>query len=76
MELDHFVEMFRNWNAGRSQMQIYEALNLDRKTIRKVSGRTLAEGLQPSPKEVFDEELWRARIQRWFPCSSTRRRGH
>lgn len=26
----------------------------------------LAEGLQPSPEE-FDEELWRARIGRWFP---------
>ena len=62
-----FVEMFRNWNAGRSQMQIYEALNVDRKTIRKYLARALAEGLQPSPKEVFDEELWRARIQPWFP---------
>jgi hypothetical protein len=29
-----FVEMFRHWNAGRSQVQINEALNIDRKTVR------------------------------------------
>jgi transposase len=60
------VEMFRHWNAGRSQVQIYQALNIDRKTIRKYLSPALAEGLQPSPEE-FDEELWRARIGRWFP---------
>lgn len=61
-----FVEMFRHWNAGRSQVQINEALGIDRKTIRKYVAPALAEGLQPSPEE-FDEELWRARIGRWFP---------
>mgnify|MGYP002140931239 CR=1 FL=1 len=61
-----FVEMFRHWNAGRSQVQISEALGIDRKTIRKYLAPALAEGLQPSP-EVFDEQLWRARIGRWFP---------
>ncbi|WP_428844579.1 IS21 family transposase [Mycolicibacterium hodleri] len=58
--------MFRHWNAGRSQVQINEALNIDRKTIRKYLSPALAEGLQPRPEE-FDEELWRARIGRWFP---------
>jgi hypothetical protein len=62
-----FVEMFRHWNAGRSQVQIYEALHIDRKTIRKYLAPALAEGLQPSPDVAFDEELWRARIGRWFP---------
>lgn len=62
-----FVEMFRHWNAGRSQVQISEALGIDRKTIRKYLGPLLAEGLAPCPDEVFDEELWRARIGRWFP---------
>jgi Integrase core domain len=62
-----FVEMFRHWNAGRSQVQMYEALNIDRKTIRKYLAPALAEGLQPSSDEAFDEELWRARIGRWFP---------
>jgi hypothetical protein len=62
-----FVELFRHWNAGRSQVQIYEALNIDRKTIRKYLAPALAEGLHPNPDESFDEELWRARIRRWFP---------
>jgi hypothetical protein len=61
-----FVEMFRHWNAGRSQVQIDEALGIDRKTIRKYLAPALAEGLQPCPDE-FDDELWRARIRRWFP---------
>ena len=47
-----FVEMFRHWNAGRSQVQIHEALNIDRKTIRKYLAPALAEGLQPCPAEV------------------------
>jgi transposase len=58
--------MFRHWNAGRSQVQINEALNIDRRTIRKYLAPALAEGLAPCPGE-FDEELWRARIGRWFP---------
>jgi hypothetical protein len=62
-----FVEMFRHWNAGRYQVQICEALNIDRKTIRKYLAAALAEGLQPSPDGLFDEELWPARIQRWCP---------
>ena len=62
-----FVEMFRHWNAGRSQVQIHQALNIDRKTIRKYLAPALAEDLQPAPDEPFDEELWRARIERWFP---------
>jgi hypothetical protein len=62
-----FVEVFRHWNAGRSQVQIHQALNIDRKTIRKYLAPALAEGLQPGLDEVFDEEMWRARIGRWFP---------
>lgn len=62
-----FVEMFRHWNAGRSQVQIHEALNIDRKTIRKYLAPALADGLHPLPGEPFDEPLWRARIERWFP---------
>jgi hypothetical protein len=42
-------------------------LNIDRKTIRKYLAPALAEGLAPCPAGLFDEELWRARIQRWFP---------
>ena len=46
------VEMFRHWNAGRSQVQINEALSIDRKTIRKYVAPALAEGLQPCPERV------------------------
>jgi hypothetical protein len=69
-----FVEMFRHWNAGRSQVQINEALNIDRKTIRKYLAPALAVGLAPSP-EAFDEEVWRARIGRWLSSWLTRSRG-
>ncbi len=62
-----FVEMFRHWNAGRSQVQIHQALNIDRKTIRKYLAPALVEGLQPAPNDLFDEQVWRARIGRWFP---------
>lgn len=62
-----FVEMFRHWNAGRSQVQIHQALGIDRKTIRKYLGPALAEGLEPAPEEPFDEQLWRERIGQWFP---------
>jgi hypothetical protein len=58
-----FVEMFRHWNAGRSQVQINEALNIDRKTIRKYLAPALTEGLEPVP-ESFDEDLWRAPVVR------------
>ncbi len=62
-----FVEMFRHWHAGRSQVQIHQALGIDRKTIRKYLAPAIAEGVQPAPDELFDEPLWRARIGRWFP---------
>lgn len=62
-----FVEMFRHWHAGRSQVQIYDALGIDRKTIRKYVAPAIAEGLAPAPQELFDEQLWRERIRRWFP---------
>jgi transposase len=62
-----FVEMFRHWHAGRSQVQIFEALHIDRKTIRKYLAPAIAEGLEPAPDAVFDEQVWRERIGRWFP---------
>ncbi|MGB3675737.1 MAG: IS21 family transposase [Candidatus Nanopelagicales bacterium] len=62
-----FVEMFRHWNAGRSQVQIYQALDIDRKTIRKYLAPAIAEGVVPAPDDPFDEAVWRERIRRWFP---------
>ena len=65
--MSDFVEMFRHWHAGRSQVQIHQALGIDRKTIRKYLAPAVADGLQPAPEDPFDEPLWRARIGRWFP---------
>ena len=61
-----FMEMFRHWNAGRSQVQINEALGIDSKTIRKYVAPALAEGLA-RPGRAFEEAVWRERIGRWFP---------
>ena len=41
------TELFVHWEAGRSQVQISESLNLDRKTVRKFLAPALAEGLLP-----------------------------
>lgn len=65
--VNDLIEMFRHWNAGRSQVQIHRALGIDRKTIRKYLQPALAEGIEPAPNEPFDEHLWREHIDRWFP---------
>ena len=69
-----FVEMFRHWNAGRSQVQINEALNIDRKTIRKYLAPALPRGLNrflsPSTRNCGGRGLAGG-----FPSWSIRRRG-
>ena len=62
-----FVEMFRHWNAGRSQVQINEALNIDRKTIRKYLAPALAEGLQPSSRRDVRRGVVAGTNRAWFP---------
>lgn len=62
-----FVEMFRHWHAGRSQVQIHEAVGIDPKTIRRYVAPAVAEGVEPAPEEPLDEQLWRERIGQWFP---------
>lgn len=47
-----FVEMFRHWNAGRSQVQISEALGIDRKTIRKYVAPVAGRGSATQPRGV------------------------
>ncbi|MDI9924415.1 MULTISPECIES: integrase [unclassified Rhodococcus (in: high G+C Gram-positive bacteria)] len=68
--MNDLIEMFRHWNAGRSQVEIHQALGIDRKTIRKYLQPTVRDGIEPTPEEVFDEQLWRERIDRWFPAPS------
>ncbi|MGC4936109.1 IS21 family transposase, partial [Gordonia sp. DT30] len=61
------LELFRHWHAGRSQVQISQALGLDRKTIRKYVAPALAAGMVPGTGASFDEAMWRALIADWFP---------
>ena len=48
------IELFRHWNAGRSQVQIAQSLGIDRKTIAKYLAPAFAEGLTPA-REPVDE---------------------
>ena len=66
------TELFVHWEAGRSQVQIGESLNLDRKTVRKFLAPALAEGLVPCGPPA-GELVWAQRIGRWFPGLSDAR---
>ncbi|NIL78890.1 hypothetical protein RhoFasB10_05077 [Rhodococcus sp. B10] len=46
--VNDLIEMFRHLNAERSQVELHDALGLDRKTIRKYLQPTLADGLEPA----------------------------
>ncbi|WP_419423134.1 hypothetical protein [Rhodococcus opacus] len=61
------MELFRHWHSGRSQVQIAEALDIDRKTIRKYLAPAVAAGLTPGEGGKFDEPLWWELITGWFP---------
>ena len=66
------TELFVHWEAGRSQVQISESLNLDRKTVRKFLAPALAEGLVPGGPPA-GELVWAQRIAGWFPGLSDAR---
>ncbi len=66
------TELFVHWEAGRSQVQISESLNLDRKTVRKFLAPALAEGLVPGGPPA-GELVWTQRIAGWFPGLSDAR---
>ena len=66
------MELFVHWEAGRSQVQIGESLDLDRKTVRKYLAPALAEGLVPGGPPA-GELVWAQRIVRWFPGLSDAR---
>ena len=65
--MTQLLELFRHWYAGRSQVQISQALGLDRKTIRKYLAPALAAGMSPGTGDKFDESVWRELIGGWFP---------
>ncbi len=60
------IELFEQWEAGRSQVQISESLGWDRKTIRKYLAPAIAEGLVPGGAPA-GEAVWARRITGWFP---------
>ncbi len=47
--VNDLIEMFRHWNAGRSQVEIHQALGIDRKTIRKYLQPAVRDGIEPAP---------------------------
>lgn len=61
------VELYRHWDAGRSQAVLAESLGLDRKTVRKYLAPVVAEGVVPGADPGRDERFWRERATAWFP---------
>jgi hypothetical protein len=60
------VELLRHWQAGDSLSQMARALGLDRKTVRKYTGRAEAAGLVPGGSHLSQAE-WAAKVREWFP---------
>ena len=60
------LELFTHWEAGRSQSQIADSLNLDRKTVRKYTAPLAERGLEPGGPPA-GEQVWEQRIAEWFP---------
>ena len=68
------VELFTHWEAGRSQSQIADILNLDRKTIRKYTALLAELGLEPGGPPGGRAGVV-GRIAQWFPVSHMNRIG-
>jgi transposase len=60
------VELLRHWQAGDSVSQMARALGLDRKTVRKYTGRAEAAGMVPGGSHLSQAE-WAAKVREWFP---------
>jgi hypothetical protein len=60
------IELYTHWQAGRSQVQLWLSLGMDRKTIRKHLAPAIAEGFGPDG-EPLSAEQWAQRIAVWFP---------
>jgi transposase len=60
------VELLRHWQAGDSVSQMARALGLDRKTVRKYTGRAEAAGMTPKGTRLSAAE-WAAKVREWFP---------
>jgi len=60
------VELLRHWYAGDTVSQMARALGLDRKTVRKYTGRAAREGLEPKGPPISNTE-WADLVREWFP---------
>jgi transposase len=60
------IELYMHWQAGRSQMQLWKSLGMDRKTIRKYLAPAISDGIEPG-REPLTTGQWAQRIAEWFP---------
>jgi transposase len=60
------VELYMHWQAGRSQVQLWQSLGMDRKTIRKYLAPAEAEGIGVGGTALTAEQ-WAEKIAEWFP---------
>ena len=60
------IELYMHWQAGRSQVQLWQSLGMDRKTIHKYLVPAITAGIEPGG-EPLSAEQWAERIAEWFP---------
>ena len=60
------IEILVHWHAGRSNSEIAQSLDVDRKTARKNIAAAEAAGMRPGGPAVT-EERWAELVREWFP---------
>jgi transposase len=60
------IEILVHWHAGRSNSEIAQSLDVDRKTARKYIAAAEAAGMVPGGPAVT-EERWAELVREWFP---------
>jgi transposase len=60
------IEILVHWHAGRSNSEIAQSLDVDRKTARKYIAAAQAAGMRPGGPAVT-EERWAELAREWFP---------
>ena len=60
------IEILVHWHAGRSNSEIAESLDVDRKTARKYIAAAETAGMRPGGPAVT-EEWWAELVRQWFP---------
>ncbi len=60
------IEILVHWYAGRSNSEIAQSLDVDRKTARKYIAAAAAAGMSPGGPPVA-EERWAELAREWFP---------